>query len=119
MGSSMVTLYIEIFSTMVHAPTHVLSGMLPEVSNPLFIRKFFDKLIVVNRHFYKSLRFNITKTWRTTDKSKFNGPKKHLKAQKSTVSNNVPMPTSHELNLEEEFSSHGLNLEEELNPHGY
>jgi hypothetical protein len=29
------------------------------------------------------------------------------------------MPTSHELNLEEEFSSHGLNLEEELNPHGY
>jgi hypothetical protein len=47
MGSSMVTLYIEIFSTMVHAPTHVLSGMLPEVSNPLFIRKKFDKLIVV------------------------------------------------------------------------
>jgi hypothetical protein len=47
MGSSMVTLCIEIFSTMVHAPTQVLSGMLLEVSNPLFIRRKFDKLIMV------------------------------------------------------------------------
>ena len=60
--------------------------------------------------------FNIIKIWRTTGKSKFNGSKKPLKAQKSTVSNNVPRPHSHELNLEEEYSSHGLNLEEELNP---
>jgi hypothetical protein len=73
MNSSMVPLYmiINYFSTMVYAPTHGVSGILPGVSTPLLIQRKFNKL-VVQGVFTKFLCIKYHKNLRAIDKLKFN-----------------------------------------------
>jgi hypothetical protein len=67
---------------MVYALTHGLSSILPGVYTPFLIQIKFDKLGVLGI-FTKSFYINITETWGTIDKPKFNESKKPIEGPKT------------------------------------
>jgi hypothetical protein len=91
-------------------------GIILGVSTPLLKLRKFNKLIIPCILKKKSLHINITKIWELLINLNLIGLKNPLKAQKSTVSDNLTRPSSNELSLEEERSLHKLILGEESDP---
>jgi hypothetical protein len=69
---------------MVHTLAHEFFGILLEAFTLLLIKT--NRQTRYTCYFYKSLRLNITKTWRATNEPKFKGPKNPLKLARVTMS---------------------------------